>query len=552
MVARVSSQRSSRPLRSSSSSSSTRRSAGGARARASQRYGVGRTLCDWVLSAAAGAGLWLSFPDYSLWWLVVPAMAVLVSRVDTAGVWRAGLNATIAGATFFLPLLVWAIPATGGSYAPWIALSLIQALMWGLWGMGQSAVRVWAWTRTVWGQTCALAILWVGVEQMRSSWPWSGFPWGNLAIPQVDSPLGHLAPWGGEVLVSAVTVACAVLLRRACSYARVHESPHWWGRPLTLLCAVGLFAAPGLIPLSSAQENGAVRVGAIQGNIEIPALATYAIAGKVTANHAQVMREALDRGERMDLAVWGESSVDRDPRVDRGVGALLSSTVNHAGIPTVVGFTSFEDSARYNWVGVWYPGTGGDPHLYGKQIPVPFGEYIPLRQVIARLATEAAQVGVDLRAVHNSSRMDIHLSDGRTLPVAMGICFEVAYEGLLAEGVRSGGELIVIPSNNYHFGTYAEGAQQVQILRFRALEFSRSAVQASTTGNSALIRPDGGIQLISGRMVPATLIGDLPLRTGITWSAWLGNIPSVCVMVTTAVWILVAWGRTYRVYRRTR
>ena len=160
-------------------------------------------------------------------------------------------------------------------------------------------------------------------------------------------------------------------------------------------------------------------------------------------------------------------------------------------------------------MGVWYPDTGLSESYYGKQIPVPFGEYIPARSLVSRLATEAAQVGIDLEAVDNSSRFDVQLEDGRTVPLALGICFEVAYEDLLAEGVNSGGQIIVIASNNYHFGTSAEGAQQAQISQFRAIEFARSTVQASTTGNSVLVRPNGSLLSQSGRMQSATLTGDL-------------------------------------------
>ena len=78
-----------------------------------------------------------------------------------------------------------------------------------------------------------------------------------------------------------------------------------------------------------------------------------------------------------------------------------------------MGITRVQDDRRYNYMGVWYPGSGLSESYYGKQVPVPFGEYIPARSIISRLATEAAQVDIDLEAVDNSSRFDVSLQDGR-------------------------------------------------------------------------------------------------------------------------------------------
>ena len=249
--------------------------------------------------------------------------------------------------------------------------------------------------------------------------------------------------------------------------------------------------------------------------------------------------ELAQTGEKIDLVVWGESSTDRDPKYNRLIADLISSSAKDINAPILVGITRVEQDRRYNYMGVWYPDSGLSESYYGKQIPVPFGEYIPARSLVSRLATEAAQVGIDLEAVENSSRFDVQLEDGRTVPLALGICFEVAYEDLLAEGVNSGGQIIVIPSNNYHFGTSAEGAQQAQISQFRAIEFARSTVQASTTGNSVLVRPNGSLLSQSGRMQSATLTGDLPLRSSLTWAAHFAPYSAKISWVLTGI-LLVA------------
>ncbi|QWW18684.1 apolipoprotein N-acyltransferase [Schaalia sp. 19OD2882] len=507
---------------------------------------MSRLLVDVVLVVLAGVGLWLSFPAWDLWWLLVPSMALVISRVDCSSPSRAAFLAMVFGCAFWLPHTDWSLPATGG-WLPWVALAGSQVVFLALWGAATALTRVWQWSRHPLGEALAVATTWVAVEQVRSHFPWSGFPWGNLAYPQVDAPIGRLAVVGGEVLVSFLVVVVAVLARRALAMHVGLERPGWWSRPLCLVGALALFVTPILIPLSQSQESGALRVGIAQGNIELPALQTYSEEGRVTRNHADQMQSLIDEGAPVDLYVWGEASLDRDPRRSAVVAHTVSDVVNRAQAPTIVGFPEYGEDFRYNWIGLWYPGTGLDPTFYGKQIPVPFGEFIPLRDIISLLATEAAQVSVDLAPVDNIAFMRVRLADGRDVPLAVGICFEVAYEDLLAEGVMAGGQMIVVPTNNYHFRDRAESVQQAQILRFRAMEFSRSAVQASTTGVSMLVRPDGSVQAVSGTMQAAHLAGELPLRTSLTPAAVLGPWPSWLVMCAGAVLVLASMARLVQV-----
>ncbi|MDO4259564.1 MAG: apolipoprotein N-acyltransferase [Actinomycetaceae bacterium] len=487
----------------------------------------------------AGCGVGAAFPNLGLWWLTIPAMALLLARIDQARPRRAALIAAVFGATFWLPHIHWATLATG-SVAPWLALSTVQTLFVAAWGACAAATRRLQWTRSVAGGAAAMALTWVGFEQLRSHTPWSGFPWGNLAYPQVDSPLGHLAPIGGEVLVSFAVVFIAALCRRALDFSGGVAGLPVRRRAFIGLAAVGLFFAPALVPLPPFGDEDSLRVGAIQGNIELPGPATYAIEGKVTGNHAAVMRDLIQEEDNLDLIVWGEAALDRHPRQSDRVSSLMHSVINEGGVPTIVGYPEYFEDHRLNWVAPWYPHAGLDEgEKYGKQIPVPFGEFIPLRSIISVLATEAAQINLDLWPVDNVATMDLRLNDGRDLRVAIGICFEVGYEGLLAQGVSDGGRILIIPTNNYHFRDSAQSTQQGQILRFRSLEFARAGVQASTTGVSMLTMPNGQIVSMTEPMAAEYVVGELPLNSDLTLAARSGDIPwKLAIAAATA---LVAW-----------
>ena len=83
------------------------------------------------------------------------------------------------------------------------------------------------------------------------------------------------------------------------------------------------------------------------------------------------------------------------------------------------------------------------------------------------------------------------VSQNRDVTLAMGICFEVAYDDTLRNGVRQGGELIVIPTNNASFLSSSEAAQQLAQGRVQAVVHGRSVVQVSTVGITAIINPKG-------------------------------------------------------------
>ena len=497
-------------------------------AREQTRSATGSTLVDLVLLGVSGAALWAAFPGLSLWYLVVPSLAILVGVVDRVSPVRGGLYAAFWAMVFFLPHIGWVLTATSNTWGAWIALCGAEAFFLFLWGFSFSALGTWKWSRSLPGQALGGALLWVAFEQLRSRVPFGGFPWGNVSYPQVDSPMVAYAPLGGEVLVSLLVFVAAVCLRRALGPA-VSGSPTW-ARLGALGLSVAIVFGPFFVRLPNAEQAGTVTVAAVQGNVEIPMEETFSIPLKVTGNH---LRETLVMAEQStpDVVFWGENATDIDPREDPATAELVARAVDATGVPLVFGLMEYSGGVRYNWIGIWYPGSGLDLEMYGKQHPVPWGEYIPMREISTWLATAAAQVSVDMVGVENPGYLEVQLQGDRVLPIAVGICFEAAYEPIIAEGVQLGGQLIYIPTNNAHFRETAESVQQLQMVQFRAAEFSRSALQVSTNGVSAIIRPDGSIYQATGTQEAANLEATIPLRTIMTPSAKMGEVPATLVMI---------------------
>ena len=485
--------------------------------------------------------MYASFPPLGWWWLSVPALALYMSRIDEARAPRALTVTFVFGMSFWIPLIDW-IPLAVGTRPPWFVLAFVQTLFLMAWALFARWTQLWAWARGPIMQALFYALTWAGVDAARSRWPWSGFPWGSVALPQVDSSLGRLAPYGGTTLITAVVVFLAVLVRRACA-ARdasvVRE--HWFSRPALALIVAGAFITPLAVTLPNQAENGMLRIGVVQGDIALPGAQAYSREGEVTDNNVRASLELASSPELahdpIDLAIWGEGSVDRDPLAFPAIGQAVDRAATALDAPILIGYTNLNERDRVkNWLAVWEPGTGMDESArYSKHVPVPFGEFIPFRDFIASFATEVAQSSRDMEAGNEPPLMTIEARDGRSVPLAVGICFEAAYPLVIGDGVARGGQAIIVPSNNYHFRSSGESAQQGQLLRMRAMEYSRSAVQASTTGHSYVIRPDGSIMESTGTEQAATLAADIPLRSSLTVTARAGERVPGAVMAATFV-----------------
>ncbi len=497
-----------------------------------------------LLAVAGGLATETAFPAKSWWPMAYVGIALILLALRRDSVpwgWFAGF---LAGLGFFLPHLWWANEAVGEPIG-WIALSVAEAAMVGVFGAAWVLVRrIPAVARSRVLQVLAVAVLWVAVEQVRARWPFGGFPWGTLAFSQTDAPLLRLASVGSTVLVSAAVVVIGALLAQALVHLRGWRVG---SASAVLLLAAALTFAPWLVPLGTRAESGTIRVGAVQGNVPEQGAEAVSQARAVTANHAAGTQALLDHvapGE-LDLVLWPESAADIDPRTDAEVAATVDAAAQSIGAPILLGtqryLTDPEDPdvrQRYNEMILWEPGAGSQVS-YAKQHPVPFGEYMPHRDFFRTFTSAVDLITVDMLAGTEMGLVPVQIERlGRTVPIAVGICFEVAYDELIRESVVAGGELIVIPTNNASFGLTQESSQQLAMSRFRAVEHGRAVVHVSTVGVSGIISPNGVVMESTGHYTAEQMIERLPLRTSLTVSDRLGQWPALAVGVLAAAAVL--------------
>ncbi|GAA2997692.1 apolipoprotein N-acyltransferase [Kitasatospora albolonga] len=489
-----------------------------------------------LLTAAA-------FPPLGLWPLAVLGPALLLAAVRGVRARTAFLAGTAYGLAFFGPMLLW-LRNLGA--APWIGLTLAQALLWGLLAIGLPAL----WRLR--GAPFWVACWWVAAEAVRSRFPLGGFPWGRLAFSQADAPtLGWVSVLGAPGLggLLAFTAACLALLLTA----------RGRGRGL-LRRAVGSAATvatalSGLLLLPSATGGPSATVAAVQGNVPRErTLAEQARVRQVTANHVAATDRLAEevRSGRLptpDLVVWPENSTDTDPRPDRLLSGQIGRAVDRLGVPVLVGAILDGPDGRIRNAGLLWRPVSGPGEWYAKQHLVPFGEYIPLRDTIGGLG--------DLQLIPRDFVPGTGPAVFRVGPVTLAdsICYEVGYDSQVRDAVRAGANLLAVQTNNATYmrdGSLGEPLQQLAIARVRAVEHDRSVVLASTTGISATITPDGRTTARTAPWQQSYLVAALPLRTTTTPAAHLGPWPEALLTALAAAALLLPPLRHRTAARRRR
>lgn len=489
--------------------------------------------------AAAGGGLslFLAFPDANLWAMAYVGVGLLYVALLRRGiVWNA-LMGLVFGLSFFLLHLTWSQFAAGT--VAWLALSVSEAVLLAGFAVAWTIARGWRpLARCGWWDVVAFPVLFTAVEALRSGWPWGGFPWGRLAFSQVDAPLSRLAPVGGTVLVSLVTAVIGTLVGlgmvRAVRLRLI-------GLSVAVLVAAALFVAPLAVDLDVAAQDGTLKVGAVQGDVSKPGADAFENAGEVLRNHlagTEALLDQVDQGD-LDVVLWPENGSDYDPQADAAVGAAVDRAATDVGAPILVGAQEYPATGgRYNVGLLWAPGQGVIDR-YAKQHPVPFGEYIPLRDFVRKFSKSVDEVQTDMLAGHDPAVITLPSERlGRDVVLGDVICFEIAYDSIVQQSVDHGAEMLVVQTNNASFGYRPESTQQLAMSRFRAMETGRATVQVSTVGVSAVITPSGVVQQQTGLFVPAQMVATLPLRTSVTPAVRAGDWPTVATLGLGVVVVL--------------
>jgi apolipoprotein N-acyltransferase len=453
--------------------------------------------------------------------------------------WRAGaLVGLAAGTAFFLVLLRWLLVLGPDA---WIVLSLVCAAFWA----GAGAALPWLLARPTW--VASVPLLWVVMEALRERIPFGGFPWGRLAYSQAGTGLVGWGALGGPAVLSlAVALGGTALLAAT-----------WAARARRLAQAAASVAAVGALVLAGGlartadwggPDGESQPIAIVQGNVPRLGLDFNSQRRAVLDNHVRATEElAGDVGAgtapQPVAVIWPENSSDIDPVRNADAAEQIDRAADAIGAPILVGgVVANPDDPRtddnpgtiLNVALVWDPETGpGD--RYVKRHPVPFGEYLPFRDILTRFITRFERVPRDFAAGDEPGFLMVG-----PVPLGVVICFEIAYDELVRDAVHAGGQVLVVQTNNATYGRTGQPEQQLAISRVQAVTSGRATLVAATSGISAVIGPDGALLWRTEEFTDDTTVADVPMRAELTPAMRVGALPEAIAAVALLALVLAA------------
>nr|MDA8165984.1 apolipoprotein N-acyltransferase [Desulfobacteraceae bacterium] len=412
------------------------------------------------------------------------ALVPLLLACRTASPLRGFKLGLTAGLPYYLLLLYWVIIvlstygqlSLGVALAALFLLALYMSLYLGVFAAGC------AWLGARLPVLWAAPVLWVALDFVRGRL-FSGFPWQDLGYSQYHMPLiiqsadlfGHYGITFLIILANGLLAALA---------ARFTGGGRWREHPASLLGAAGLLVAALVYGgVRQAEIREAIRqaptrpVAVVQGNIPQDEKWTPAFRRKTVERYIRLSLEAQAR-QKNTLLVWPETALPFYPDEDPLFLDLIDKLVRPQGVCLLTGAPRRQAVAGavhyYNSALLLAP-PGRLAGLYDKQHLVPFGEYIPLRQILPFAAPIVETMGD-----FTPGRDETPLSCG-DMRIGVLICFESIFPELARQQTADGAELLLVLTNDAWFGRSSAPWQHFSMAVLRAVENRRPVARAANT-----------------------------------------------------------------------
>ncbi len=426
-----------------------------------------------ILSLIAAVLLSFSFASFNLWLLAWCGFVPLLIGLENKTLRQAFLISFFCGVFFWGLTVYWLIHVT---LLGQIILVLSLAFYFGFFGCLIHFSRYLSASRTLF----FLPTSWVLLEYLRS-YLFTGFPWALIGFSQYRNlPIIQIADisgvWGVSFLVLLVNVALYLFFCRRAG-----------GKILLILIPFILLSLGyGGFRLSSQADADCVakrlKVSVVQGNILQDLKWDKRAAAFILDRYQELTVAAA--AVAPDLIIWPESSVPgvwgRDDTEFRQVLALARELDTYL----LVGAVAYSYPDYFNSA-LLISRRGVAEKIYSKLHLVPFGEYIPLKNIFPFLET-IAPIG-DIRPGQEFTVF--------RAPADFGvlICFEDLFPELSREFVKQGAGFLVNITNDAWYKKSSAAYQHFAASVFRAVENRVYLVRAANTGISGFIDPAGRI-----------------------------------------------------------
>lgn len=254
-------------------------------------------------------------------------------------------------------------------------------------------------------------------------------------------------------------------------------------------------------------------------------------------SHIELAKKIKDNP---DLIVFPESAFYEDPD-DTSNGLLKDLTPIAKLSKSMMIFNSIteDDQTNYYNTNEFYSRDMDFLGSYSKKRLVPFGEYVPFKNLLGSLS-----IFDDIGSGFSPGKKDFTINGITSL-----ICFESTFSSDFRRALVPQTKLMVVTTNNRSYRRSGNSKQHMAQSRLRALEYSTPVVHASVSGISAIIDKDGDVKSESKLFVNKLVQGGVD--TTITRSFYSKTFDwfSYCALVVV-IWLLafrlkdIKWKKT--------
>ncbi len=477
-------------------------------------------MAPYFAAIIAAVLMWAAFPPLGWGILAFLAPAPLLwglRHVERA--WAAVGIGFLYGMVFFGILLQYIRLAGFVAWAPlvlWLAIS-------------SAAYSLFVWVFRHWPANRWFFLIvggWGLWELIRARFPFGGFPWGTVGYAAGSNPgsigaVQWIGPSGWSVLAVALSAGLVLII----------EDRENWRLLVDSAVAVALVALAGSL-FAASPEGPTVRVAIVQGNSPCPRTHCQNEKQRIYESHLELTR-AIPRGT-VDLVVWPENSTGGlyEPESNPDVRAEIANEARRLHSYILVSGTRSVSIEKFANVNMMFDPAGLKIGEYKKRHPVPFGEYVPLRDLLAFIP-QLNQVPRDM--VRGTESVVFDLPQGVLGSV---ISFEGAFPRRIRSEVEAGAQALVVATNESTWGTTEASDQFIGLTRVNAAAFGQDVVHAAITGKSVIIQADGTLGRETGLLTAEILEGEIRMRTGGKtlyarfgdWLLWLAIASAVVSM----------------------
>jgi len=285
-----------------------------------------------------------------------------------------------------------------------------------------------------------------------------------------------------------------------------------------------------------------VGIAVIQGDIDQSVKWEREWQARTLAIYGRLTRAAASR--QPALIVWPETAVpfllSGDPRT-----ATIADSARQTHAYLLTGALDRRDGVLQNSAVLVGP-DGVIAGEYAKRHLVPFGEYVPLKNLLWFVNVLA---GGTIGELTPGTTSDVFpTSVGR---LGVFICYEAIFPSEVRDFVRAGADVLVNITNDAWFGRSAAPVQHLAMATFRAIETHRYLIRAANTGISAIVAPDGEIIQASALFTPAVLAGTVSAIPRHTPYVHYGDAFAWGTVIVSTIVALVSFATRRSETRRT-